>query len=178
MRIKAVTEKTTKTKAKKSPDKTKRGRGRPPVYTDELAAEICRLIGEEAIPLSKICKMPGMPAFITVNRWMNERSDFSNKYARARLQMADTLFDQALEISDNVLAEKGCVAKARLQVDTRKWAVGKLNPQKYADKLLADISVDMRGVPDEELTTQIAGLLGQSAPLIDITPDSQHDNVD
>lgn len=53
-----------------------------------------------------------------------------------------------------------------------------LAPEKYADRQVTEISVEIRSVSDAELNGQIAGLLGQSAPLIDITPDTQHEAVD
>ncbi len=65
-------------------------RGRPSVYTDKLAAEICiRLaIGESLV---QICKEDAMPAYRTVMNWLFEehaegdpKQGFLHKYARAR----------------------------------------------------------------------------------------------
>ena len=67
-----------------------RRRGRPSLYTDKLAAEICiRLaIGESLV---QVCKEDAMPAYRTVMNWLFEtypktdpRHEFLHNYARAR----------------------------------------------------------------------------------------------
>ena len=72
-----------------------------------------------------------MPNRSSVHKWLAENKDFSDQYARAKDNQADTLADELIYIADN--AED--VQKARLQVDTRKWVASKLKPKKYGDKL-------------------------------------------
>lgn len=51
---------------------------------------------------------------------------------RACEQRADQYFDEMLDIADNALPEE--VQKAKLQIDTRKWVLARMNPVKYGDK--------------------------------------------
>ncbi len=104
--------------------------GRPSKFTQELADTICeRIMNGES--LRSIVSDEGMPTRSTVHKWLAENKLFSDQYARAKDNQADTLADEIMFIADN--AED--VQKARLQVDTRKWIASKLKPKKYGDKL-------------------------------------------
>ena len=104
--------------------------GRPSKFTQELADTICeRIMNGES--LRSIVSDEGMPTRSTVHKWLDENKLFSDQYARAKDNQADTLADEIMFIADN--AED--VQKARLQVDTRKWIASKLKPKKYGDKL-------------------------------------------
>src|ERR1044072_1702714 len=108
--------------------------GRPTIYDDATAAEICRRImdGES---FKGNCVDKEMPARSTVHMWLANNEAFMDKYAKAKDTQADTLADEMQYIADNVIADKDAVAKARLQVDTRKWVAAKLKPKKDGDKL-------------------------------------------
>jgi Bacteriophage Sf6, terminase small subunit-like len=58
---------------------------------------------------------------------------------RAREEQADKLAGECLTIADEVEADSAQVAKARLQVDVRKWHAGKLAPKKYGDRISHDV---------------------------------------
>lgn len=79
-------------------------------------------------------------------KWLSEKKEFSEKYARARESQADVLFDEILAIADSqegdVYIKDGVeftnhdvINRARLRVDARKWMAGKLRPKVYGDKL-------------------------------------------
>ena len=106
--------------------------GRPSEYSDAVVDEICRRLakGESII---RMTEGADMPSETTVYRWLDEKPDFREKYARAREAQADHKFDQAWEIADAATAET--VAVARLKVDTVKWQAGKLAPKKYGEKV-------------------------------------------
>ena len=132
---------------KKLPPK-KRKKGRPSLYTEALAAKICLRLAEGET-LRSICRDKAMPDKATVLRWLadKKKADFRDQYARARELQADALFDEALEIADDVSGDWTTdkdrkktldhenVQRSRLRVDTRKWAAGKLAPKRYGDKL-------------------------------------------
>ena len=118
-------------------------------YSDEKADAICeRLADGES--LRSICRDDDMPDKATVLRWLGVHEAFRDQYARAREMQADALFDEALDIadtpvegvktkttSDGKLEETrgDMIEHRRLQVETRKWMVGKLAPKKYGDKV-------------------------------------------
>ena len=75
-----------------------------------------------------------MPSKTSIYKWLNERSVFTDMYREAISQRADYHFDEMLDIADDVIAESAEVAKAKLQIDTRKWILSRMNPRKYGDK--------------------------------------------
>ena len=114
--------------------------GRPTDYTDETALKICSQIANGA-SLVSICKADDMPSCVTVYAWLNKNAEFLKMYTRAKDDQADTLTDQMLDIADGVPADSNEVAKARLQIETRKWTASKLKPKKYGDKLDLDAKI-------------------------------------
>ncbi|HAU5608274.1 terminase small subunit-like protein [Citrobacter koseri] len=117
---------------------TKKKTGRPSDYLPEVADDICALLanGESLV---KVCKRPGMPGKATVFRWLSEHEEFRDKYAKAVEARADAVFEELFEIADNADEESAAVAKARLRIDTRKWALARMNPKKYGDKVSQEI---------------------------------------
>jgi hypothetical protein len=71
----------------------------------------------------------------------------NTRYARACAERADAIFEEIIEIADNSGNDKidlgdgiegvnhEAIQRDRLRVDARKWAVSKMNPKKYGDKL-------------------------------------------
>ena len=104
--------------------------GRPSSYTDEIGIEICKLLSEGS-SLVRICKLPHMPEISSIYRWLGapEHEAFRQNYTRARAEMTHNLAEQTLEIAD--LSKDP--AKARLQVDARKWFASKMLPKVYGD---------------------------------------------
>ena len=92
----------------------------------------------EGVSLRALCKKRGMPSRSSVYERLNVDSDFADRYARACAIRADVVFDEVLEIADN---PKLPADHRRLQVDARKWALGKMMPKKYGDRLELDGAV-------------------------------------
>ena len=142
---------------KKNPAPKKRKTGRPSLYTEALAAEICRRLAEGET-LRSVCRDPAMPNKATILRWLADKAkaDFRARYTYAREMQADALFDEALEIADDASGDwftdkdgkkaldHENIQRSRLRVDTRKWAAGKMAPKKYGDKLDLGGSIGLR----------------------------------
>ena len=142
---------------KKKPAPKKRKTGRPSLYTEALAAEICRRLAEGET-LRSVCRDKAMPDKATILRWLadKKKADFREQYVYAREMQADALFDEALEIADDVSGDWSTdkdgkkvldhenIQRSRLRVDTRKWAAGKMAPKKYGDKLDLGGSIGLR----------------------------------
>jgi hypothetical protein len=128
---------------------------RPTDYNQEMADRICEAISE-GMSLRELCLADNMPNKATVFRWLNLHKEFSDQYARAREEQAETLADEIVAIVDNaasplmvdglplngpdgnpiLVADTAAVAHARLKMDARKWVASKLKPKKYGDKLV------------------------------------------
>ncbi len=106
---------------------------RTTTYSQSLADEMCVRIAEgesmRSICRDKKAKMPGLS---TVFRWLSENDKFKEQYDEACRMRADTLFDEMFEIADD---KKGDVNRDRLRLDTRKWALARMSPKKYGDKV-------------------------------------------
>ena len=123
--------------------------GRPTDYSDELAAKIChRLVEGES--LRSICRSDGMPHISTVYRWLFAHKTFSEHYATAREDQADTLADEILDIADDsrndwmerekngkteTVVDLEHINRSRLRIDTRKWIASKLKPKRYGERI-------------------------------------------
>lgn len=107
--------------------------GRPSIFTQELADEICRRLADGET-LRAICRDDAMPARSTVIAWAldKDRKSFSDQYARAREMGYLDMAEELLEIADD---KAGDAARDRLRVDTRKWMLSKALPKIYGDKL-------------------------------------------
>ncbi|HCN96665.1 MULTISPECIES: ubiquitin carboxyl-hydrolase [Mixta] len=112
--------------------------GRPSDYLPEVAADICSLLADGE-SLRKVCERPGMPNKSTVFRWLAQHEEFRDQYAKATETRADAIFEEMFDIADNVAEEAAAVGKARLRIDTRKWALARMNPKKYGDKVSQEI---------------------------------------
>lgn len=114
-----------------------KGAGRNSDYTDDIANEICSRISEGR-SVHSICKDKDMPSRPTFYKWLADNKSFLNKYNAAVEQRADYHFDEMIDIADKVEPESAEVAKARLQIDTRKWIVARMRPRKYGDNIQED----------------------------------------
>jgi len=105
-----------------------------------------------------VCRPDDMPAMSTVFKWLRERPDFSQQYARAKAEAADVLVEEILDIADDATNDwmevhaKDAVAagyrlngehvqRSRLRIDTRKWIAAKLKPKKYGERVGLDHGV-------------------------------------
>jgi hypothetical protein len=151
-------------KCQEMPDDNQRGR--PSVYTPELADEICRRLAEGE-SLRQICLDEKIPARSTVKLWIiNNLNGFSAQYANAKDLGIDEMADELLDIADdgtNDWMEKRnsegenigwslngeAVARSRIRVDTRKWYLSKIAPKTYGDKLTHE------GNPDKPINLSL-----------------------
>lgn len=134
-------------------------RGRPSLYTPELADEILERL-EEGEGLAAICDREGMPSRGAVRGWIAaDYQGFSARYARARDQGLEALADEILQLSDDVPQDRDAVAKAKLQVDSRRWLLSKLLPAVYGDRLELAGEVGLKDVTDDRIQSRLADLL-------------------
>jgi hypothetical protein len=126
--------------------------------------------------LRSILMKKDMPSTQTFYKWIESDENKSKQYARATTIRADVLFDEIIEIADDDSGDRKVnektgeevldsefVQRSRLKVDARKWAISKMNPKKYGDKLDIDHTTkgekinkaDLTKLTDEELTILI-----------------------
>ncbi|WP_426238157.1 terminase small subunit protein [Pararhizobium sp. DWP1-1-3] len=152
--------------------------GRPTSFKQATADRICERIADGE-SLKAICIDDAMPSKSSVFKWLSERKEFSDKYARAREAQADALFDDILTIADDGQndwmerknddgenlgwRENGeAIRRSQLRIDARKWMAGKLKPKKYGEKLDLNVSGSLQTMPEEQLDARITQLLGKA----------------
>jgi hypothetical protein len=118
---------------------------------EAFAAILERIMAGES--LKQICESEGTPARSTVHLWMANDKTLSDRYARACEVRADHVFDEIFDIADTpqlgetvTIKEDGKIetrmedmlGHRRLQVDARKWALARMQPKKYGDRITHD----------------------------------------
>lgn len=156
-----------------------RGPGRPHVYSEKLADELCEWLSNGK-PLTQWCKLPGKPNYSTIMKWLwrdsDYREEFNSKYARAREMQSEFMADEIIEIADDdsgdyiqKVDKKGRVFEAidheniqrsRLKVDARKWIMSKMRPKKYGDST----SLKLSGEDDGPLVFEVVYKEGRKDP--------------
>lgn len=112
--------------------------GRPTDYSDSLAEDICeKLVNGSS--LRAVCRSESMPSISTVMRWIADNQRFREQYATSTEERVVGMFEDMFDISDDVPEEPAAIAKAKLRVDTRKWALARMNPKKYGDKVTNEV---------------------------------------
>ena len=131
----------------------KKQMGRPLEYTKEMGDHICELVASTGHGLLKLTRLyPELPDKMTINRWRHRLPEFRSQYALAKVEQADILAEECLEIADdssgdlahdkdgNEICNTEFIARARLRVDTRKWLASKLLPKQYGDPTKNDVN--------------------------------------
>ena len=131
--------------------------GRPKInWTDALEDAICAAISVSSRGLDDICnENEGFPDPKSIYTHIIQSESFFQKYARARELQQQLLADQLIPLADKdricqkrtikadgseetVILDQ--VERSKLQIETRKWVLARLNPKKYGDKIQAEHS--------------------------------------
>ena len=119
-----------------------------PVTQDKLDAFLRETADGKS--MREICRQAGMPTRWQIQELLRNDETFASHYARACMMRADEIFDEIFEIADSATQEN--VNAARLQVDTRKWSLARMNPRKYGDKLAIGGADDLPAMKHEDVT--------------------------
>jgi hypothetical protein len=120
--------------------------GRPTIYNDNIAREICDLIATTSKSLMTLCKdHKHWPGERTIRTWFREKPEFQQMYAQAKDDQSELFVEQIIDIADDasndyhenlkgeMVFDSEHVQRSRLRVDTRKWLASKYKPKKYGD---------------------------------------------
>jgi len=119
----------------------------PPDTRKEVIEAILTLVNDGK-SLRQACKEVDFERK-TFEAWLDSDHELFSQYERARENRADKIFDEILIIADTPvmgtkttskatgieITEADMVEHRRLQVDVRKWMLGKMAPKKYGDKV-------------------------------------------
>lgn len=118
---------------------SKRPRGRPSLFTQELADELCRRVAAGET-LASICREPGKPAVQTVNDWRNANAVFSVAFGRARIDGFDAIAERLQHTARGKGAAEGGdssgdVQRDKLIIETDLKLLAKWDPRRYGDRV-------------------------------------------
>lgn len=106
--------------------------------TEQERKDLCDAViegmAEDHLSCFKACVQAGVPNS-TFMLWVSEDAQLAERYMRARETLIEYIAEETMEICDASAETAVEVNKQRLQVDTRKWLLAKLAPQRYGDKL-------------------------------------------
>ena len=128
----------------------------PPDTRAEVISAILALV-DDGKSLRSACKEIDFERK-TFESWIAADPELSSQYERARSNRAEKIFEEMLLIADTpqigtieTSKEWGTETKTadmiehrRLQVDTRKWMLGKMAPKKYGDRVELEHSGEVK----------------------------------
>jgi len=150
--------------------------GRPTDYTPEIAEIFCSYLAE-GLSVRTICRFEEMPSKRTFFRWLNKHPEFRTQYEVAKEQSVPALYEDMMDdLMDDVgeplvvngkpikdangdqvmVITAASISYARLKYDARKWALSKLAPKKFGDKLALGKTDDFGEYSDDELAAIIS----------------------
>lgn len=139
--------------------------GRPSLYTEQLADQICELM-YDGNSLIKACDQLGLKRS-TVWHWMEQHPDFAAKCARAR----DALIEVRLhEINEKIQKGGADPALLRIEVSHEQWVAERMRPKVTRTEISGPngapiksevTTIDLSHMSDEELEVLDKALNGQ-----------------
>lgn len=165
---------------KAAPKKTEEAKpaqmGRPSVFSQELADEICERIalGET---LTEITSDEDKPSPSTVWRWQRSHDDFRKAIAHAREAQTRMWADQIVDLADDSsndwtirrrqngeaeeVLNRDHIERVKMQIDARKWLMARVNRADYGDKQQIDHNHSFADLSTVELGRKVRELLAK-----------------
>ena len=125
--------------------KPKARMGRPSLYSDELADQICKALVDADCGLQRLCETrDDFPSPATVWRWQSENTDFREKVTRAKEYQQERMIYDGIEGIEDADPEgrsgNARVAKAKASADARFKLAAKVAPRKYGERIQHDVT--------------------------------------
>lgn len=118
--------------------------GRPTLYTDELAKEICDAISTIPLSIFTICQMHDhFPSRKVVMEWVQKNPIFRDMYSRAKNEQIHILLEDMLSQTEDEekdffddgkgrrMVNNAALQRKRMRLDFMQWYASKLIPKVY-----------------------------------------------
>lgn len=150
--------------------------GRKPYWIEELKQTTFNSIiervsqGESIRSILDKADRKEYPSNRVFLEWVAENDIFSKQYTRAMEERTDKLFEELLIIADDQendvtvkpdgteYVNHNIINRNKLQIDTRKWVLSRMNPKKYGDKVEntnTNINLDTESISKESTESLI-----------------------
>jgi hypothetical protein len=124
----------------------KRPPGRVSLYSDKRAGRFCAALAAGA-GVQQAAHAVGVKSASTIFEWLGRHEEFAVMYRAAQRARTFALAEEMLRIADTPLMgsqtktrgdvsetmEVDMTAHRKLQIDTRKWLLAKMNPRDFGD---------------------------------------------
>ncbi len=139
-------------------------KGRPSLFTEELANLICERVAAHGCGLKQLCKMyDDMPNQDTIYQWRAKYDHFSDSYLAARKKQAHILFETSLEDIEDIknyyyedpktgaiCVDSGIVASQKALANQKTHMASKIRPKEYGGESSEIASTDnLKDVSDK-----------------------------
>jgi hypothetical protein len=124
-------------------------------FSQALFDGICARLAEGE-SLRSICEAIDMPDRHTVTNWAKGTPELQAQYDAACTAREETYFEQIIEIADTA----DDPAKARNQIEARKWTLARMNRKKYGEHVKQEIT-GADGGPLQHMVSNSSDLLGK-----------------
>jgi len=128
-------------------------------WTEEKKLKACKHIFDEIVKGSSVRNIlhpkkrdkDKLPSYVTFLKWLSSDEDLANQYARAMEWRAEGLLEDTIEIADDtsndlvidkevdgiriMKPDKDHILRTRLKIEARQFAIGKMAPKKYGERL-------------------------------------------
>ncbi len=133
--------------------------GRPTIYSEELAEEICKHIAGGK-SLREYCREEGKPAMSTVCRWIVGKEEFWEQYAQAREAAGFAHADKMIHLAEMVGNAEIEPQAAKVMMDAYKWAAERMASKHHSPRQEVEHSgsLEVNKLSDEELAAKILEL--------------------
>src|SRR6185503_6131945 len=111
-------------------------KGRPTLFSEDIANKVCEAIAASRDGLDKICdNNPTFPTARTIYNSMYKNEDFFQMYMQARAFQAHLLMDGIVDTANNDSEDTLIkINRARIKIDAYKIASARFNPKHFGDK--------------------------------------------
>ncbi len=126
-------------------------------FSKEIALELLEHIARGK-SLRSFCEgpdrktLPGRPSVMSVIRWRAQIPKFAELYKSATEDRADSLVDEMLDVAHSEPDPK----RARVIIDTMKWAAAKFKPRVYGDRVAITGAADGAPIQVERVISEIS----------------------
>lgn len=146
--------------------KPKSKMGRPTLYTEELATDICCRVaaGDD---VQSVCNAVGI-SLRTLHLWREVHEDFMQAYARARHRSGEASESRIQGVMDAVRNGEIDSNTARVLLDGEKWLAAKRAPRTHGDKIELEHSGQVNTAM--LVTVNVQSHLPATPEAIDVTP--------
>lgn len=125
------------------------------------------------VPLEEICREEGMPSSETVRSWFRADDSLDQRYRQARIDGFDAIAEECLAIADDgtndytsgkngPVLDAEHVQRSKLRIWTRLELLKKWDPKRYGERVELNHSGAIQTIPDEQLESRLAQLLGKA----------------